>query len=123
MPSPPKAREHDTWDTDPSHRPSWHDPPREVPYYERAELNNDGDSGAEDDSEDESEAPQCSAQKVETKTVHFKNHLRKSEDQELEELIGQLHGLDIWDSAYTAGYARLAHHFSNAAKVVPKPEY
>jgi hypothetical protein len=49
--------------------------------------------------------------------------LRKNEDQELEDLVGQLHRLDIRDSTYVAGYARLAHHFPNAARDMPKPEY
>ena len=123
MPLPPKSHKRDTWETDHSHRPSRRNQPREVPYYERAEQNEDGDSQASDDSEEESKAPRRSAQKVETKTVRFKNRPPKSEDQELEELIGQLHGLDTWDSAYAAGYARLTHHFPNAAKVMPKPEY
>jgi len=38
-------------------------------------------------------------------------------------LVRQLHGLDIWDSAYAARYAHLAHHFPNTTRDVPKPEY
>ena len=123
MPLPPKSHKRDAWETDRSHHPSRRNQPHEIPYYECAKHNEDGDSEASDNSEEESEAPHHSAQKVETKTVRFKNRPPKSEDQEIEELIGQLHGLDTRDSAYTAGYARLAHHFPNAAKVVPKPEY
>jgi hypothetical protein len=123
MPLPPKSHKRDAWETDHSHHPSQRNQPHEIPYYKRAEQNEDGDSEASDNSEEESKAPCRSAQKVETKTVHFKNHPPKSEDQEIEELIGQLHGLDTRDSAYAAGYARLAHHFPNAAKVVPKPKY
>jgi len=62
-------------------------------------------------------------QKIKTKTIRFKNCPHKSEDQELEDLIGKLHGLDTWDSNYAAGYARLAHHFPNTTRDVPKPEY
>jgi len=62
-------------------------------------------------------------QKIKTKIVRFKNWSRKNKDHELEDLIGQLHGLDIWDSNYAVGYACLAHHFPNAARDMPKPEY
>jgi hypothetical protein len=56
MPPPPKAREHNTWEADHNHRPSQCNQPHEVPYYKCAKLNKDGDSRAENDSEDESEA-------------------------------------------------------------------
>jgi len=123
MPPPPKACKCNAWETDHSHCPSWHNQLCKVPYYKCAELNGDGDSGAEGNSDDESKAPCHSAQKVETKTVRFKNCPHKNKDEELEKLIGWLHGLDTQDSAYTAGYAHLAHHFPNAAKVMPKPKY
>ena len=51
--------------------------------------------------------PRCSVQKVETKTVHFKDRSNKDEDRELEDLVTQLHGLRTWDSSYAAVYAHL----------------
>jgi hypothetical protein len=79
-PPPPKSHKHDTWETDRSHRPSQCTQTREVPYYKHAEQNEDGDSKASDDPEEESEALRHSVQKVETKTICFKNCPPKSED-------------------------------------------
>jgi hypothetical protein len=114
-----KPRDHDTRGSDCDRCAPWCEREREVPYYERAE----DDSGASDDSNSEDEAPRCSAQKVETKTVRFKDRSLKNEDQELEDLVTQLHGLRAWDSSYAAVYARLAHRFPNATRDIPKPEY
>jgi hypothetical protein len=60
-PPPPKSHKRDTWETERSHCPSRCNQPHEVPYYERAELIEDGDPRAKEDSEDKSEAPRCSA--------------------------------------------------------------
>jgi hypothetical protein len=87
-PPPPKSHKRDTWETDRSHHPSRRNQPREVPYYEYAEQNEDSDSKASDNSKEESEALCHLAQKVETKTICFKNCPPKSKDQEIEELIG-----------------------------------
>src|SRR6266851_8964870 len=120
---PPKARKHDTWAPDRSRHASQWEQDHDAPYYKCAEQEEDYDSGASDDFNSKDEAPHCSTQKIETKTMHFKNRLRKNKDQELEDLVGYLHGLDIRDSAYVAGYAHLAHHFPNTARDVPKPKY
>jgi hypothetical protein len=120
---PLKACKHDSWAHDHSHCASWHELDCNTPYYQWAEQEDNYDSRASDNFNSEDEAPCHSAQKIKTKTIWFKNHPCKNEDRELEDLVGQLHGLDIWDSAYAAGYARLTHHFPNTARDVLKPEY
>jgi hypothetical protein len=91
-PPPPKAHEHDTWAPDRSRRTSRHKQDRDTPYYEHAEHEEDFDSGASDDFDSEDEAPRCSVQKIETKTICFKNCPCKNEDWELEELVGSCTG-------------------------------
>jgi hypothetical protein len=120
---PPKTCECDSWAPNHSCHASQHEQDHDTPYYKHAEQEDDYDSGALVDFNSEDEAPHRSTQKIETKTVRFKNCPHKNEDRELEDLVGQLHGLDIQDSAYVAGYAHLAHHFPNAARDMPKPEY
>jgi hypothetical protein len=118
----PKSCDVDTQRSDCDRCASRRDQARKVPYYKRAEQY-DSSSGASDDFDSEDEAPCRSAQKFKTKMVRFKDRSTKDEDQELGDLVTQLHGLRTWDSGYAAVYTRLAHHFPNATRDIPKPEY
>jgi hypothetical protein len=99
-----KSHDPDTQRSDCDRCTSWCDRPCEVPYYKCTEQY-DTNSGASNKLDLEDEAPHCSAWKVETKTVCFKDQLNKNEDCELEDLVTQLHRLRTWDSSYTAVYA------------------
>ena len=55
--------------------------------------------------------------------VRRKELMREEEDQELDDLVHQLHGLSVQDHAYKILYARCAHRFPNFAKTLPKPNF
>ena len=60
--------------------------------------------------------------RVETRSVRFKDILRE-EEQEMEDLVLQLHSLLVQDPSYAVLYARCAAHFLHLLKSVPRLEY
>jgi len=56
---------------------------------------------------------------TQTKVIHFKKH---KEDQEMGDLLSQMHGLNIWDSTYTILHAQLHRQWPTIANDYPKPE-
>jgi hypothetical protein len=68
----------------------------------------------------EQEAYRPSAPNVETKVVKFKEPADR--DQEIEDLVGRMHDLDIRERSYAILYAQCADRFPNIAQVMPKPE-
>jgi len=55
--------------------------------------------------------------------VRRKELTREEEDQEIDDLVHQLHGLSAQDLAYKVLYARCAHRFPNVAQTLPMPDY
>ena len=55
--------------------------------------------------------------------VRRKELTREEEDQEIDDLVHQLHGLSAQDLAYKVLFARCAHRFPNVAKTLPMPDY
>jgi len=88
----------------------------------------------EDQESDDQEAPgpedhdypnrghQHLSSRVGTRSVRFKDTLRKV-DQEMEDLIRQLHSLSVRDSSYAVLYARCATRFPDTMMSIPKLEY
>ena len=72
-----------------------------------------------DHSRDSSPQRGSSASATQTKIVRFKKH---KEDQEMEDLLSKMHGLNIRDSTYTILHAQLHCRWPSIANDYPKPE-
>ena len=94
---------------------------RETSPFEDQESD-DQEAPSPDDYEYPNRGHRHSSSRVETRSVRFKD-IPREEDQEMEDLIRQLHSLPVRDPSYAVLYARCATRFPDAMMSIPKPEY
>jgi hypothetical protein len=71
--------------------------------------------------------PKAPKYEYETKSVRFANQIptkaNAHDDNNLEDMVLKIHNLSVHEPAYAALYAQICHHFPNAAKPLPLPDF
>ena len=68
------------------------------------------------------DAPRARTPRVETRMIPSNGPTREEEDQELVDMIVQIHGLNVREKAYAVLYTRCMDRFPDIADRLPKPE-
>ena len=66
---------------------------------------------------------QCSSPCIKTKSVRFSNSQHRNNDDDLGEMIGQLHNLLVRDRNYAILYTQCMSRFPNAMSVTIQPPF
>jgi hypothetical protein len=100
------------------------EPPRHSTFQHERDYSRDPPHNHHDQFYSHPEAPK---HEYETRTVRFadQNPTKASahDNNDLEDMVLKKHNLSVRDPAYAALYAQICHHYPNAAKPLPLPDF